>query len=247
MAGISIVCGDANFSSLLTQEALPITSGKVGEYALGGSLNKSSVNKAGGSNLLSVGSPTINQYSALLSQGNHFNTQLTPTLDSTIIVVAKRPAAGAIFVGNMDTQESATLNGDNLQYTFPGGNSTHLTGSSNGTLGAVGVAINLAAIDTTNFRMFAYRVLRSTADQQTVSAYLTANTLTNGGPNPTGKQSAPAFASFRIGNGSKNNSSYAGSTEIAYVAVYNRILTDAELNSNYAFLKNYFSGKISMI
>lgn len=248
MAGLSVRITSANFSNYIASIDAPSRFGLVGEYFLGVNASQTQDNHVDGqSDGLIVGSGAIyNSWSALLRDSGYLNSQLPSTQEMTVVVLGKKcvnPTQVALLTaGKMVDNYNATPNPDTGFVWASDQNFNTLYGKV-GDLGTefptAHQAVTLDYPNRTFGDNFAFQHLRlSYANKTAMEGYF--NTTSGNNQQTTYPLTNPAFASsasLKIGGGTIGQ-------EMAYVAIYNRLLTDQELNILYAYLRDYYLGKI---
>lgn len=228
---VTIKSSTATFplSNQLTSLTLPSRVGLVSEFILGGSEAASIRNHANAAAPLTVvGTPTYNANSVTVASGGYGNNGFDlgvapPQSDITMLLIRKKASTG--------TDINAFSNGSYLG--FYGYNGADFYNTQSGTAPSIA---NLSRPTHSNF--YLQIGTGSLAGKGTVSLYtdgvLTSNTGTaNGG-------SSRGTTSLKIGTDISNVN---GIGEVAYAALYSRILSAAEIAAAYASLKAYFAFK----
>ena len=227
---LSIQVAGASFANVLASLGLPDRAGLVGEWVLGTDEAKSIVNRANpsGPSMTVVGTPTYGAgYARVMSgpYGNRgFDTGLTLAGNSTIIVVWKKNTACPTLVY---AQGGGTYEGF-INYS----NVPSLYNSQSGTLSNVA---NIAVPSHTDYSFMAGLMPRGGLGKiySYAEAELTTNVAeVNGGVTPAG-------ASLKIGTTITNGG--AGIADVAYAAVFNRLLDDDEIAAAYETNKAYLA------
>lgn len=234
MAGVSIRVETASFVHTVASLTLPDLDGLVAEYVLGGSQATSIVNRANAAAPLTVvGTPTYNAHDAFVTNGgygnNGFDTGLAPVGDVTMIAISKTASIGT-HQPFMSAVAGTSLLGFEIDSTVRFSNSIW------------GVAPNLAALSTPSTPNFIFMggvgVLGAAS-----KLYLgNAGALTNNTGSQTGLN--PRHTGGTIHMASNNVTSGQGS--VAYAALFNRAMTEAEVLAAYLSLRSYYTGKITV-
>lgn len=232
MAGVSIRVSSATFTRTVASLTLPDLDGLIAEYILGGDQARSVVNRANPSSPLTVvGAPSYNTYDAFVTNGgygnNGFDTGIAPTGDVTMLAVSKTATVGT-HQPFMSASAGASLLGFEIDSTVRFANSLW------------GVAPNLASIFTPSTSNFIFMggvgVLGAAAKLYLGNAgALSNNTGAQTGGNPRNTSATIHMASNNI---------TSGQGSVAYCALFNRAMTEAEVLAAYLSLKAYYTGKI---
>ena len=255
MAGLSLRLLAGNFTNnFIASIDQPSRIGMVAEYYFGNNATQTQTNTVDGQpDGLIVGTGAVyNPYSTLLRDSGYMNSQLPSTAEQTIIVLGKKVINGA--------QQNVGVNGMVTNLTDPGGRfflgmkffSDTNFNTIQTQVGDEGPNVALTGQPEWKTRQtdlpnrafgnpnFAFQFCRtSTAAKAIYAGYFN----TASGKNEAGAGlNAPHIASataMKIGFGGIGQ-------EMAYMAIFNRILTDQELNTHYASLKDFYIGKINI-
>lgn len=222
---------DVDFSSNALGGVLTsIRTGLVGEYAFGGTLTESRTNWANPDlPLLAVGSPTVGVSSVACSPGNGFDTQLKETGDLTVIAVGYSTYAGfATAISN--------FNGTNAGQSFglflnAQTGKVHVQAHLSDNVTTIQNQLDMATPNGEH-RMVAGRIGSGTGfahyNDQYKNGTHTSNKLMTSGTRGTN-------ASHNIGIGSYvSGSGFPGTVTLAAALIYNRLLSDGELDTVYS-------------
>jgi hypothetical protein len=228
---LSIQISDADFTQVIASLSLPDRSGLVAEYTFGESDAKSIVNRAapGLASMTLVGSPVYgSNYAEIKSGGAYgsvgFNTGVSCPTDATMIVVVRKKTALPVFFAEL----SGTYDGF-LNYT----SAPALYNNQSGTLSNVA---NVAVPAHTDFAFFAGRMPKG----QNGEIYTYASgVLTTDIAETAGGSGSRGVGPLLIGTSISNGGS--GVADIAYAALFERVLSAAEVASAYASLKAYLA------
>lgn len=222
---------DVDFSqNSLGGSLTSIRTGLVGEYLFGGTLSESLINWANlDLPLLAVGSPTISATSAACSPGNGFNTQLKEAGDLTVAAVGYSTYAGfATAISNFN----GTNNGSSFGlFTNASTGKIHVQAHLSDNATTIQNQLNMATPQG-DYRLMAGRIgsganfLHNNAQYK--SGVKTSNNLTTSGTRGTNN-------THNIGIGSSvSGVGFPGTITLAAALIYNRVLTDTELDTLYA-------------
>lgn len=250
MTGLVLRVAGADFSASAIGFVPPVAGNLAYWNFLGGDSTKTARNLAdGGAASTIVGSPAINSNSAVFGPGTSFlQTSVAQTASSTVIAVFKMPTEASSFVvSNYQSQrkdDSVTSNGMSLYTTAGAAGDGFLAVRFNQSQysGVAGQAtsnslVELAAsVPVATFRAVVGRCDAATHVRKIVD-------LTNGTSSSLTSASVEDIgsASLRIGSG-YTNTGFTASNEVAFVAIYQRALSDAEISKVYSFLKAYYAG-----
>jgi hypothetical protein len=225
--GITIKSATSTFekSKVLTSLTLPNRSGLVSEFVLGGTQASSIINHASPSTPLTVtGTPTYNPNSVVTATGGYGSNYFTEsknvtTGDFTIISVQKKPTSANAGIA------AAQLTG------FGDYAGSDIYNSSSG------VAPNIASLAFPTHGNFFFRAATAPLAGKAKMFLYTAGIVASIEATANGGIPRPASPVI-IGTG------YAsGIMEVAFYAMYSRILSDAEIAAAYASLKAYYAYK----
>lgn len=226
----SIQIAGATFSNTLTSLTLPDRTELLGEYIFGGTQAESIKNRANPALPLTVvGTPTYTAHGAVTTNGsNGFLTGISGGADITLLAIRKLPSSinFTCAVGN-DTNSNqlyglAQYNGTTYLFDSVG----FTTGENNG------AQLAAPASDTSYFMQAAV-----TKSGSLSRIYQYASGVQSFDDASLAMTRIPA--EIRIGGGSGSNAGFT--CEIAYVAIYDRALTAAEVQAAYASLAAYYS------
>lgn len=207
-----------------------IRTGLVGEYLFGGTLSQSLINWANlGLPLLAVGSPTISAASAACGPGNGFNTQLKEAGDLTVVAVGYSTYAGfASAISNFNGTNSGSSFG---LFTNASTGKIYVQAHLSDNATTVQNQLNMATPQG-EYRLMAGRIGSGTgflhANAQYKSGVKTSNNLTTSGTRGANNTHDIGIGSYVSG------SSFPGTITLATALIYNRVLTDTELDTLYA-------------
>lgn len=228
--GQSIQIAGASFSKVLASLTLPDRSGLVAEYIFGTDFATSSRNLANADvPLLEVGTPTYGANFARVQSGSGgfgFNTQITPLADCTIIDIRGPISNGAastymISAGSMGMYVRAG------NHIFKGGTYASLDAGAVNNNGAN--TWNFTAGTSNDGAGFAKHFRGNAA-----TGILTAATATVA---RTGTSTGVAY----IGTSNSSSSTAGVQHSHAYLAIFNRILTEAEVDAAYQTLRPFMA------
>lgn len=228
--GQSIQVAGANFSKVIASLTLPDRSGLVGEYLFGGDFAKSSRNLANADlPLLQVGSPVYGENFARVQSGSAgfgFNTQITPLIDCTIIDI-RGPSSNSSASAYMLAAGSMGMYHRAGNYLFKGGTYSTL---DQGALNNAGDGAWNFTAGVSNVGGGIAKHYRGNAATGALNEATAANARTAG-------STGPAYI------GTPNCSSTVAGVQHshAYLAIFNRILTTAEIEAAYQSLKPFMS------
>ena len=236
MKGLDIVLKDVSYERRALSYDLPVKTGCVGWWYLGGSLERSAVNLADGyPDATIIGAPTVSAAYLTLKSSNHYlRTQLRLGAAWTLGVVARTDdtlAAGAnqpILIGT--SGESA---GGNIYHTSNAANTAMNSFQSDGaetqTVAGTPGAANV------------WKMIIASADAaaQTI-ANMSAGAANTEPQDPVGGPLIPSTLTVGIGSGGQNNS-FGGTSQIAWACIYNRVLSSGERTAIYDRVKAYLA------
>lgn len=216
----------------------PVLNGLTGLFLIGGSREATEKNHAqGGANATLVGSAVFEPSAIELGQSVYLDTVIPETKSFTFITIARVPAAGHAFIGNLGL---SGYNGPYAVSEFSDATKkygprvkTTPTGSH--------IVIDQAIADTSHWMMFISAWDDATG---TATAYI-PSLKSAGGPNPrvvTGQSPRDASAvNLRIGRVVATSAVYTASTKHAADFIYNRSLTLSEMDALYQHAKKWFA------
>lgn len=225
---LSIQISDADFSQVVASLSLPDRSGLVAEYTFGTSEAKSIVNRAtpGLASMTVVGAPTYGSNYARITSGasgsNGFNTGVVTPTNATIIVVVRKNTSCPVFMST-GSMYSGFLNYSNAPALY------------NNQAGTDANVANVAVPAHSDFAFFAGRMQNSGLGEiyTYASGVLTTNTAETAGD--AGRSTETLKIGTTITNGGN------GIADMAYAAVFERVLSAAEITAAYASLKAYLA------
>jgi hypothetical protein len=230
MVGTTLKVRDATFTKVANfNMRLPFINGLVGEHVYGVDATQSVKNLANPSIPSTiVGTPTYGTHYAVIktivaSQG--FNLGYNWTVDATVIHVVQQVAAQPCWSMNTVAPISGFFNA------------------------AGGIFLANSNTGTANQPTFAMPVHGNyfvVAGTMPPSAKHRAHLWTGGvrAMNEAGANGGAARGGGLIVSGTSTSGATTGTSNLAYTAIFNRILTDAELDLAYLSLKNFYTGKI---
>lgn len=226
--GVSIKLPQETFSKskIVTSLTLPNRSGLVSEFVLGGSQALSIRNLADVASPLTVtGSPTYLDNSVVLSYsgyGNHYfsESKNVPNTDMTLISIRKKPSAGKSGV--------VTITGGFTGFLDYTGTDFYNTQSGTGSV--------VADLTMPTHGNFFFEAATGPYSAKAKLYLYTDGVLATA--DAEGNGSTRNAAPFVIG------ASFGGGIgEHAFMAVYNRILTAAEIEQAYLAMKAYYAAR----
>ena len=230
---LSIQIPGADFSHTVASLSLPDRSGLIGEYIFGENYTKSRKNRAGPSaldltvmNTSGAGVSYGENYAAVShvpGQNFGFGTGIATPENATLITVFR------VLSGCQPFITTGGYNGFHNYGQFP-----NLYNSGSGTLKA-----NLPAVTSSKYVFYAGQM--PGGDKATIwgaaAGALVSNTdAANGGPLPR------STTSLEIGTTTAGNAG-TGTGRVAYTAIFNRVLTNAQIAAAYASLKTFLTGR----
>lgn len=222
---------DVDFSqNALGGNLTSIRTGLVGEYLFGGTLSDSLINWANPDlPLLAVGSPTIGATSAACSPGNGFNTQLKEAGDITVVAVGYSTYAGfATAISNYNGTNAGSSFG---LFTNAQTGKIHVQAHLSDNTTTVQNQLDMATPQG-EYRTMAGRIGSGTNflhnNTQYKNGVKTSNNLTTSGTRGTNNTHNIGIGSYVSGSG------FPGTITLAAALIYNRVLTDTELDNLYA-------------
>lgn len=227
---LSIQVAGASFPNILASLSLPDRTGLIGEWVLGTDEAKSIVNRANpsGPPMTVVGAPTYGAGYARVSSGavagsHGFDTGIPREGSETIIVVWKKNTGCPVLLGTQQTVSEGFVNYTSVPalYNSQGGTTANVA--------------NIAVPSHTDYSFMAG--LMPLGGLGKIYAYaddeLTTNVAeTNGNATVSG-------SSLKIGT--TVGSGGLGIADIAYAAVFNRLLSDVEIAAAYGSIKAYMA------
>lgn len=228
--GISIQIQDAEFTNVISSLSLPDREGLIAEYTFGESDAKSLPNRAspGAIALTKVGAPAYGDNYAEITAGgtygsNGFDTGIKSPDNATIITVVKKDVSLPPFIST-----NANFAGfHNYQATV------NLYNSQSGT------TANVADVPIPAHTDFAFFCgLLPLGGFGKIYAY-TGGALTTATAETASVSARSKVENFKIGTSLVNAGS--GRAKVAYTAIFDRLLSDAEIAAAYASLKAYMT------
>jgi len=255
MATVLTITG-ADFSANSVGYLAPVAEDLLGLWFLGGSVAETQLDRAGIANATLAGSPTIaDGYVSFggYATGQWLETTVMETDNITVLVVARSAdtfAAGAtrpMLLSNYGTDSgsggallgvSIFVNGG----TPPAGTLILAGGQDNG--GSYSAYIN-TTFTTTDVSVWNFYAGKMAAAGGTGSRKLINSTTdqTNN-TSPSYPRRSNTVRPFRIG--SSHSASYGGICDVAFAAIYGRVLTDDEIETVYQAIKTRLAGKHSI-
>lgn len=255
MATVLTISG-ADFSANSVGYLAPVSNGLLGLWFLGGSVAETQLDRAGIANAVLAGSPTIgNGYVSFrgLDDGDYLQTSVMETDEITIMCVAKSSDTFAdgnhkpMFISNFGTDSGSggALIGASIYVdggTAPAG-TVRLGGGQNNS-GSY-TAYTSTTFSTSNVATWNFYSGTMTAAGGTGSRILTNSTTdqTNN-TSPAYPRRSNTVRAFRIG--ASHSASFNGTCDVAFAAIYNRVLTPAEVETVYQAVKTRLAAKHSI-
>lgn len=224
---LSIQISDADFTQVVTSLSLPDRAGLVAEYTFGESQAKSVINRAapGLASMTLISTPVYgSNYAEVFTSGatgNGFETGIPCPQDATIITVVKKVSG---FPGLFHAKGTTGFH-----------NYTNVPAVYNSKSGALTVTADLPVPASTDFVFYAGTLPAGNKSKLYIyeGGVLSTNLAeVNGDARPA--------TTFVIG-GPSYNSSGAGTARVAYSALFDRVLSDAEVAAAYTSLKAYLA------
>jgi hypothetical protein len=233
----------------------PVMNGLMGHNILGGTIAQSKKNGLRGSGDLSViGSPVVSQnYVSFTGTTAYMQSALMQQAEHTLICVARSsatfadPAHQPMFLSTFNGQNAAfptyTTQGlsmyvDKSGFAAPKGKLTAISGAYP-TAAPANASAKTQQIDQVDFSSFRLFMLDQSATGITIND-ITGATANTEAPYATGYASARSTRPFAIG-GPANPMTYLGQCDIAYWAIYNRVLSAEEKSAIVTWLRSYYS------
>lgn len=219
------------------------------------SLGKSVRNLAPGKpDLTVVGAPSVTSTKVgITSNANYFQTSCAETAACTLIVVAKMTSAGTgtstrpMLIGTYQDVASASGYGTNiLAISTASGiqataGLTDLSGARQNWLASPDVSPGMSpAITSWNFL---YSIVNTTTIKAGTKTGTAVN-KTDSDPNGTTYPRVVSGRNFRIG--AVYNTSYGGTADIAFAAIYSAALTDANITSIHTWAKTILDSRLGV-
>lgn len=241
--GTRIIMPGADFENSAIGFLPFVSTGLLGWWFLNGSIGKARRNLLlGGADASVVGNPTITEnYMSFLSGSNYLLTDVRETENLTILCVARSTAS---FVDNPNRPHlvSNYLASNSGAYIAVGGSPSGAPSASissatfrdiSGTINSGGSTVNVA--DFTKWKFLAG--VHTSAQSAMYSLTDNFEDIDPKGGTRILKPNVP----FRIG--SSEGTQFRGSSDIAFVAIYNRALQKNELETLYAQVQAYLGPK----
>lgn len=258
--GTLITIAGADFSANSVGFIAPVSSGLRGWFYLGGTVAETQQDRAGIANATLAGSPTLHDgYVSFggYGTGQWLQTAIAETSEITLLCVAKTSAALAadatrpMFVGNYgaDAGNGGVTIGAAIYIsagTPPQGTVRLAGGQNNNGTKQGNISATFSTTDVTVWQFYAGRMEQTDAS---TSAANNARKLFNKTTAQTGTTNAYPRVPHSINllrGGSGSSSQFGGSCDLAFMAVYNRVLTDAEVETIYQAVKTRLAGKHSI-
>lgn len=214
----------------------PVANGLVAAFEFGGSLAASLKNWAPGHAAgVFTGTPVLTDGGLTLNNTAYIDTDALETTSYTVLSVARKSATSLALASTLSGSTTTT---PYAQVTFRAISPVRYGANAKTTPATAEISFGYDfPVGDTGFELFA-AVCDSTAATQTL---FMPRFGTVGGGNPrsvanAGPRDAPT-ATWRIGAVKVTSGLYPGSTEHACMLIFNRALTEAEIRTNYAYLK----------
>jgi len=229
MTGTTLKIRDATFTKFLFNIRLPTTTGLTHEYIFGNNDAQSTKNHgslAGVSTV--VGVPTYGSYHAVIksspSQGYNIGIPAVAQPEVTVIIIMQAVSACPPLC----------IGGSNPLTGFFGATNPILANANTGTANQPTITMPTHG----NYFMLAGTCPLSATHR--MSSWISGvKTITPAGA--AGGASRGAGSTFI---GTAVSGAGLGTANMAYTAIFNRILSDAEIDASYTSLKNFYNGKI---
>lgn len=233
MAGTTLKIRGAQFSKVAFNLRLPFVNGLIGEYVFGNNDTQSIRNLANPSvpatvvGTVTYGTDFAVIKSATVDQGFNLNYPF-PNSDVSIICVPQVVSGCPVWCSSFVTTINGFHNASSVPMLF------------NASTGTAANQANMALPAHGNYSVFVGTM--PLGAKQRIYAWTAAVRSMDEAENNGGSSRVTAAVTARVGTTIANSGS--GTANMAYVAIFNRILTDAEINAVYPSLKNFYSGKI---
>lgn len=256
MAGLLQTITGADFSAHSAGYLPPVATGLLGWWFLGGSVAETQQDRAGIANAVLAGSPTVNNgYVSFggYAAGQWLETAVMETDDITLLTVARSADTFVdgthkpMFLGNYgsDSGSGGALIGASIYIdggTPPAGTLRFATGQNNSGTYTAHTSTTFSTTNVTTWNFYAgkaaqaggagsKKLINSTTDQSNAAV-------------PTYPRRSNTVRPFRIGAG--HNSSFGGICDVAFAALYNRVLSDEEIETIYQAVKTRLAAKHSI-
>ncbi|WP_431282734.1 hypothetical protein ACQW02_25555 [Humitalea sp. 24SJ18S-53] len=234
-----IRCRPADFAANALGFLPPVAAGLLGWWYFGGTLAQSIRNLApGGVDATVVGAPAVSAgYISCVGNSAYLNTSIAEPPEATILVGMRSMATFA-------TSANETMP---VSSYGPSGGLGFWLAKSGASVGPIGVLRAHAFVDNagaylqvaasvTETNLSTWKFASLTVDDGVgVNVYDQTDNLTAGATSALARKILVPPRTFRIG--SSHNSTFAGGVDLAFVAIYNRVLTPTERASVYAAAK----------
>lgn len=221
----------------------PVDTDLVGLYVLGGNESQSLVNRADAElPLIKVGSPVINSLGAETNWNNCFDTQLMGGTAVTMIAIARliKPASNDGRYLMISNYNSSPSDGDSLAFDY--NSAPVLTAYAERPDGDIdSVSIGTSSGTAGNWNIFAMRI-KSTGE---VKPWWSRNGTLSSATELAAETRGTGALPFRIG-GHHNIGSFQATGEIQLAAIFDGALSDAEIESNIAYLRTIYGPAVGM-
>ena len=233
----------------------PVMDGLMGHNILGGTIAQSKKNGLRGAGDLSViGSPVVSpNYVSFTGTTAYMQSSLMQQAQHTLICVARSsatfadPAHQPMFLSTFSGQNAAYPNFTtqglsmyvvNSGFPAPKGKLTAISGAYP-TASPANATAKTQQIDQADFSAFRLFILEQSTTGITIND-ITGATANTEAPYATGYASARSTRPFAIG-GPANPTTYMGQCDIAYWAIYNRVLSSEEKSAIVTWLRSFYS------
>lgn len=256
MGTLMTIGGSADFSANSAGFIAPVSSGLVGWFYLGGTVAETQQDRAAIANATLAGSPTLHDgYVSFsgYSSGQWLQTAIAETDEITLLTVAKSSDTFVdgthkpMFLSNFGTDSGSggALIGASLYIdggTAPAG-TLRLGGGqdTSGTYTAY-VSTTFSTTDVSVWNFYAGKMLAAGGTGS--RSLINSTTDQSNSASPTVPRRSNTVRLFRVGAGF--SSSFSGSCDVAFAAVYSRALTDTEIETIYQAVKTRLAGKHSI-
>lgn len=255
-----ITIAGADFSANAVGFIPPVADGLLGWFYLGGTIAETQRDRAGIADGVLAGNPTISAGYVTFSgysSGQRMQTSIVETANITLLTVARSSdafAAGAtkpMFLSNYgaDPGNSNLLIGASLYVEggTPPAMLVRMGGgqNNNGTIQGQ-VNTNITTADGTGWNFYAGSMAATSSNTAaTGNARKLYNSTTDQSHTTSNYPRVPhTVNTFRVG--AAYNANFSGFCDVAFAAIYNRVLSDAEVETIYQAVKARLAAKHSI-
>lgn len=232
--GLDIVLKDVSYQRRALGYDVPVKSGCLGWWFLGGDLDYSAINLADGMpDAVVVGAPVVSpHYLSFQSKVNFLRTsQYLPSRWSMIAAfrcldTGANAATRPVIIGTSD--------GSN------GGGSLYVSNTNSIAMVSYQASDGNEITTQTPVAIATWKMMIACADENGQTLYnMTAGTSVSEDQNPPGEALVPSISPVGIGSGGSAASVYGGSCDVAMAALYDRVPSEPERTAIYDRVKAY--------